>query len=106
MVEKSVATGQQKTVPLRFAQIKGQFTGLDLVHPRPSITPSSRKRVSTLKACPGAIALRVLRINRPNVLVAAQLEGLRQRSLDIALVSEPPTDDDPDLLGIPPIKSR
>ncbi|PYY70122.1 LysR family transcriptional regulator [Pseudomonas jessenii] len=51
-------------------------------------------------------ALRVLRIDRPNVHVALynqssadQLEGLRQRSLDIALVSEPPTDDDPDLLG-------
>lgn len=51
-------------------------------------------------------ALRVLRVGRPNVHVALynlrsaeQLEGLRQRSLDIALVSEPPTDDDPDLLG-------
>jgi DNA-binding transcriptional LysR family regulator len=51
-------------------------------------------------------ALRVLRGDRPNVHVALynlssaeQLEGLRQRSLDIALVSEPPTDDDPDLLG-------
>ncbi|WCM49389.1 LysR substrate-binding domain-containing protein [Pseudomonas sp. WJP1] len=51
-------------------------------------------------------ALRVLRSDRPNVHVALynlssseQLEGLRQRSLDIALVSEPPTDDDPDLLG-------
>jgi DNA-binding transcriptional LysR family regulator len=51
-------------------------------------------------------ALRVLRADRPNVHVALynlssaeQLEGLRQRSLDIALVSEPPTDDDPDLLG-------
>jgi DNA-binding transcriptional LysR family regulator len=47
-----------------------------------------------------------LRGDRPNVHVALynlssaeQLEGLRQRSLDIALVSEPPTDDDPDLLG-------
>ncbi|VVQ13299.1 LysR substrate-binding domain-containing protein [Pseudomonas fluorescens] len=51
-------------------------------------------------------ALRVLRADRPNVHVALynlssaeQLEGLRQRSLDIALVSEPPTDDDPDLLS-------
>jgi DNA-binding transcriptional LysR family regulator len=51
-------------------------------------------------------ALRVLRVDRPNVHVALynlssaeQLEGLRQRSLDIALVSEPPTDDDPDLLS-------
>jgi DNA-binding transcriptional LysR family regulator len=51
-------------------------------------------------------ALRLLRGDRPNVHVALynlssaeQLEGLRQRSLDIALVSEPPTDDDPDLLG-------
>jgi DNA-binding transcriptional LysR family regulator len=51
-------------------------------------------------------ALRVLRVNRPNVHVALynlrsaeQLEGLRQRSLDIALVSEPPAEDDPDLLG-------
>ncbi|MFJ2327161.1 LysR substrate-binding domain-containing protein [Pseudomonas sp. NPDC087690] len=52
-------------------------------------------------------ALRVLRADRPNVHVALynlssaeQLEGLRQRSLDIALVSEPPTDDDPDLLSL------
>ena len=51
-------------------------------------------------------ALRLLRGDRPNVHVALynlssaeQLEGLRQRSLDIALVSDPPTDDDPDLLG-------
>jgi DNA-binding transcriptional LysR family regulator len=51
-------------------------------------------------------ALRVLRVARPNVHVALynqssaeQLEGLRQRSLDIALVSEPPVADDPDLLG-------
>lgn len=51
-------------------------------------------------------ALRVLRADRPNVHVALynlssaeQLEGLRQRSLDIALVSEPPTDDDSDLLS-------
>ncbi|WP_207238081.1 MULTISPECIES: LysR substrate-binding domain-containing protein, partial [unclassified Pseudomonas] len=51
-------------------------------------------------------ALRVLRVDRPNVHVALynlssaeQLEGLRQRSLDIALVSEPPVADDPDLLG-------
>lgn len=51
-------------------------------------------------------ALRVLRADRPNVHVALynlssteQLEGLRQRSLDIALVSEPPTDDDADLLS-------
>ncbi|RON17159.1 LysR family transcriptional regulator [Pseudomonas brassicacearum] len=51
-------------------------------------------------------ALRVLRVERPNVHVALynlrsteQLEGLRQRSLDIALVSEPPAKNDPDLLG-------
>ncbi|TPG74151.1 LysR substrate-binding domain-containing protein [Pseudomonas arsenicoxydans] len=51
-------------------------------------------------------ALRVLRVERPNVHVALynlrsteQLEGLRQRSLDIALVSEPPDKNDPDLLG-------
>jgi DNA-binding transcriptional LysR family regulator len=51
-------------------------------------------------------ALRVLRVDRPNVHVALynqssaeQLEGLRQRSLDIALVSEPPVADDSDLLG-------
>jgi DNA-binding transcriptional LysR family regulator len=49
-------------------------------------------------------ALRVLRVDRPGVHVALynlrsteQLEGLRQRSLDIALVSEPPAADDPDL---------
>lgn len=49
-------------------------------------------------------ALRSLRVDRPDVHIALyslnsaqQLEGLRQRSLDIALVSEPPTADDPDL---------
>ena len=48
--------------------------------------------------------LRTLRATRPSVHVAlysllpsAQLEGLRQRSLDIALVCEPPAADDPDL---------
>jgi len=34
MVRKSVATGQQKTARLRFAQIKGQLAGFDLVHPQ------------------------------------------------------------------------
>ncbi|NWA05415.1 LysR substrate-binding domain-containing protein [Pseudomonas gingeri] len=49
-------------------------------------------------------ALRTLRTARPGVHIALyslnsaeQLEGLRQRSLDIALVSEPPVADDPDL---------
>ncbi|MGO4329537.1 LysR substrate-binding domain-containing protein [Cupriavidus sp. 2TAF22] len=49
-------------------------------------------------------ALRELRQTRPNVHIAlynhpsaAQIEGLRQRSLDIALVCEPPPPDDPDL---------
>ena len=49
-------------------------------------------------------ALRVLRAARPAVHVALynyhsqeQLEGLRQRSLDIALVNEPPALDDADL---------
>jgi DNA-binding transcriptional LysR family regulator len=49
-------------------------------------------------------ALRELRAHRPAVHVALyhhhspeQLEGLRQRSLDIALVCEPPAADDPDL---------
>ena len=49
-------------------------------------------------------ALRLLRNARPAVHIALynlpsaeQLEGLRQRSLDIALVCEPPADDDPDL---------
>lgn len=49
-------------------------------------------------------ALRVLREERPSVHIALysyhsaeQLEGLRQRSLDIALVCEPPARDDPDL---------
>jgi len=48
--------------------------------------------------------LRTLRADRPQVHVALynlhssqQLEGLRQRSLDIALVCEPPAPDDPDL---------
>jgi DNA-binding transcriptional LysR family regulator len=49
--------------------------------------------------------LRVLRASRPqlhialyNMHSAEQLEGLRQRSLDIALLVEPPLADDPDLL--------
>lgn len=49
-------------------------------------------------------ALRELRVTRPAVHVALynyhsvdQLEGLRQRSLDVALVCEPPAADDPDL---------
>ncbi|MGF6572420.1 DNA-binding transcriptional LysR family regulator [Paraburkholderia sp. GAS333] len=49
-------------------------------------------------------ALRTLRETRPAVHIALynmqsvdQLEGLRQRSLDIALVCEPPVGDDPDL---------
>ncbi|MCO4891574.1 LysR family transcriptional regulator [Cupriavidus sp. WGtm5] len=49
-------------------------------------------------------ALRELRHDRPAVHIAlynqqsaTQLEGLRQRSLDIALVCEPPMPDDPDL---------
>jgi DNA-binding transcriptional LysR family regulator len=49
-------------------------------------------------------ALRSLRATRATVHVALynyqspeQLEGLRQRSLDIALVCEPPAEDDPDL---------
>lgn len=50
--------------------------------------------------------LRVQRIDQPNehgalynLCSTEQLEGLRQRSLDIALASEPPLADDPDLLG-------
>jgi DNA-binding transcriptional LysR family regulator len=49
-------------------------------------------------------ALRTLREGRPDVHIALysyhsaeQLNGLRQRSLDIALVCEPPEPDDPDL---------
>ncbi|MFM0343135.1 LysR substrate-binding domain-containing protein [Paraburkholderia sp. BL9I2N2] len=49
-------------------------------------------------------ALRTLRKDRPAVHIALynlpsseQLEGLRQRSLDVALVCEPPLKDDPDL---------
>jgi len=49
-------------------------------------------------------ALSILRAARHDLHIALysqnsqeQLEGLRQRSLDIALVSEPPSDDDPDL---------
>jgi DNA-binding transcriptional LysR family regulator len=49
-------------------------------------------------------ALRELRIDRPAVHVALynqqssdQLEGLRQRSLDVALVCQPPLPNDPDL---------
>jgi DNA-binding transcriptional LysR family regulator len=51
-------------------------------------------------------SLRALHSERPDVHVALynmsvtdQLEGLRQRSLDIALVPEPPAPDDPDLQG-------
>jgi DNA-binding transcriptional LysR family regulator len=49
-------------------------------------------------------ALRGLRSSRPQIHIALynmhsaeQLEGLRQRSLDIALIGEPPRADDPDL---------
>lgn len=49
-------------------------------------------------------ALRKLRLSRPDVHIvlysqpsSIQLEGLRQRSLDIALVNTPPVLDDPDL---------
>ena len=53
-----------------------------------------------------AAGLRTLRTTRPAVHVALysldsseQLEGLRQRSLDIALVCEPPAPDDTDLMA-------
>ncbi|MGW7269171.1 LysR substrate-binding domain-containing protein [Streptomyces sp. NPDC054864] len=53
-------------------------------------------------------ALRTLQEERPGIHVALyslsaaeQFEGLRQRSLDIALVREPPAGDDPDLLAAP-----
>ncbi|MFD9651586.1 LysR substrate-binding domain-containing protein [Streptomyces mirabilis] len=53
-------------------------------------------------------ALRALHNERPGIHIALynlplieQFEGLRQRSLDIALVHEPPTADDPDLLAAP-----
>ncbi|MDA3630118.1 LysR substrate-binding domain-containing protein [Saccharopolyspora sp. WRP15-2] len=36
-----------------------------------------------------------------NLLPSAQFEGLRQRSLDIALVHAPPSEDDPDLVSAP-----
>lgn len=53
-------------------------------------------------------ALRTLRDQRPGIHVALydqesaeQFEGLRQRSLDIALVRTPPSEDDPDLNTAP-----
>jgi DNA-binding transcriptional LysR family regulator len=53
-------------------------------------------------------ALRTLRDRRPGIHVALydqesaeQFEGLRQRSLDIALVRTPPPEDDPDLDAVP-----
>lgn len=53
-------------------------------------------------------ALRQVREDRPgihialyNLTVQEQFEGLRQRSLDIALVCEPMSADDPDLLAAP-----
>ncbi|MBI6908182.1 LysR family transcriptional regulator [Pseudomonas palleroniana] len=55
---------------------------------------------------PGAV--RAIRAERPQIHIALynmtpreQFEGLRQRSLDIALVCEPPPDNDPDLLARP-----
>ncbi|WP_085592745.1 LysR family transcriptional regulator [Pseudomonas sp. B14(2017)] len=55
---------------------------------------------------PGAV--RAIRGERPNIHIALynmtpneQFEGLRQRSLDIALVCEPPQKNDPDLRGQP-----
>ncbi|MGW0947797.1 LysR substrate-binding domain-containing protein [Streptomyces sp. NPDC002623] len=56
-------------------------------------------------------ALRTLRDQRPGIHVALydqesaeQFEGLRQRSLDIALVRTPPPEDDPDLNAAPLLK--
>ncbi|MEV2211487.1 LysR substrate-binding domain-containing protein [Streptomyces sp. NPDC050997] len=56
-------------------------------------------------------ALRTLREQRPGIHVALydqgpaeQFEGLRQRSLDIALVRTPPPEDDPDLDAAPLLK--
>lgn len=53
-------------------------------------------------------ALRTLQEERPGIHVALyslspqeQFVGLRQRSLDIALVQRPPAQDDPDLLAVP-----
>ncbi|MBT3150049.1 LysR family transcriptional regulator [Streptomyces sp. CHD11] len=53
-------------------------------------------------------ALRAVHSERPGVHIALynlppaeQFEGLRQRSLDIALVHAPPSGDDPDLLAAP-----
>ncbi|KAA5835276.1 LysR family transcriptional regulator [Saccharopolyspora hirsuta] len=53
-------------------------------------------------------ALRALHDAQPDVHIAlynlspgAQFEGLRQRSLDIALVHQPPPADDPDLVAAP-----
>ncbi|MFC8225377.1 LysR substrate-binding domain-containing protein [Streptomyces sp. NPDC057287] len=53
-------------------------------------------------------ALRTLQEERPGIHVALyslapeeQFVGLRQRSLDIALVQQPPAEDDPDLLAAP-----
>ncbi|MER7082390.1 transcriptional regulator, LysR family [Saccharopolyspora kobensis] len=53
-------------------------------------------------------ALRALHDAQPDVHIAlynlspsAQFEGLRQRSLDIALVHQPPSADDPDLVAAP-----
>ncbi|MFF7110069.1 LysR family transcriptional regulator [Pseudomonas sichuanensis] len=55
---------------------------------------------------PGAV--RAIRGSRPRIHIALynmtpgeQFEGLRQRSLDIALVCEPAPDNDPDLLALP-----
>ncbi|UVL91784.1 LysR family transcriptional regulator [Pseudomonas sichuanensis] len=55
---------------------------------------------------PGAV--RAIRGSRPQIHIALynmtpgeQFEGLRQRSLDIALVCEPAPDNDPDLLALP-----
>ncbi len=55
---------------------------------------------------PGAV--RAIRGERPQIHIALynmtpneQFEGLRQRSLDIALVCEPAPGDDPDLLALP-----
>ncbi|MNU96030.1 hypothetical protein D3C71_860560 [compost metagenome] len=55
MVEKSVAAGQQKTVRLRFAQIKGQFAWLDLVHTQaPALDHAFFTQASQHFECAGA----------------------------------------------------
>ena len=74
MVENSVATRQQKTVRLRFAQIKGQFTQCPLW--RGSLLPLGRAAALN----PATSVIQAHRIRRAYDCCAAERDGTVRRS--------------------------